>query len=749
MTDSKGKRPAFEGLPDPDTILDVLRASDEALPTREFARMFALKGGQRTELRQILRKLEDDGRIERIQGRRWRIAAQLPPVAVLEITGVDDDGELSARPVDGHSGDTPPIIEVRPPRRNMPAPGVGDRIVARLTPRGENRYVATPLRPAQSRTETVVGRYRDSQDGGRIAPLERGHRGDFLAAGSGNVDTEDGDLVVVELLPARRLGMPQARIIENIGAGDAPDAISRIAIHRAGIPDHFPDNVVAEAEAAAAPELGERTDLRGIPLVTIDGADARDFDDAVFAEPDNSPDNPGGWHLIVAIADVAGYVRPGSPLDREAYKRGNSVYFPDRVVPMLPEALSNGLCSLRPDEDRACMAADLWVGSDGTLKRHKFSRGLMRSRARLTYEQVQAARDANDDPVAPGHLDRLYGAFESLAKARRARGALDLDLPERKIVLDDDGNVVNIAPVARLDSHRLIEEFMIAANVAAARELQRLRQPAMYRVHDEPSLEKLEDLREVLAGFGVNLARGGTLRPKDFNAILSRVRGTPDERTVNEIVLRSQMQAEYNPDNIGHFGLALRDYAHFTSPIRRYADLLVHRALISGLRLGSDGLDPGERERFEEIGEHISRTERRAVSAERDANDRYTAAYLATRIGQSFDGTIRGVTRAGLFVAIDDSGAEGFIPASRIPGGRPRFDPRTQTLRSEFGGEHRLGDAVEIRIAEADGLSGSAIFDLLESGTATPVRIQRKPRKSGRKRPDKRGRKRTKKSPRR
>ena len=665
---------------------------------------------------------------------------------MLEIIGVDEDGELHARPVEDLAGDKPLFIEVRPPRRNMAAPGVGDRIVARLTPRGENHYIAMPLRPAQDRAETVVGRYRDSADGGRISPLERGHRGDFLVAGGGNAAVGDGDLVVVELLPARRLGLPQARIVENIGAGDAPDAISRIAIHRAGIPDHFPDNVVAEAEAAPAPTLGDRTDLRDMPLVTIDGADARDFDDAVLAEPDDSPDNPGGWHITVAIADVAAYVRPGTPLDREAFKRGNSVYFPDRVVPMLPEALSNGLCSLRPDEDRACMAADLWIDRDGNLKRHRFRRALMRSRARLTYEEVQIARDNGQELIAPGHLDNLYSAFECLSSARRARGSLDLDLPERRIILDDAGNVTNIAPVVRLDSHRLIEEFMIAANVAAARELQRLRQPVMYRVHDEPSLEKLDDLREVLAGFGVKLTRGGNLRPKDFNAILKKVRGTPEERTVNEVVLRSQMQAEYNPENIGHFGLALRDYAHFTSPIRRYSDLLVHRALISGLKLGKDGLDPDERERFDEIGEHISKTERRAVGAERDANDRYTAAYLAARIGDSFDGSIRGVTRAGLFVAIDDNGAEGFVPASRLAGGRPRFDSRAQVLRVEHGSEYRLGDAVEVRIAEADGLRGSAIFDLLDGGATIQRRTPRKPGKSGRKRPDKRQRKRTKNS---
>ena len=731
-----------DGLPTSDTILDLLKASAEALPTRELARLFGLKGPQRTALRERLRELQDAGRIERVQGRRWRVAAQLPPVAVLEVIGVDEDGDLTVRTVNHASDGPPPRIEVRSPPRSMPAPGLGDRFVARLSPKGDNHYVATPLRPTESKTESVVGRYRASDDGGRIMPLERGRRGDFLVAAGQNEDANDGDLVVVEVLPARRLGLPQARIIENIGAGDAPGAISRIAIHRAGIPVHFPEAVTAEAEAARPPTLGNRTDLRDLPLVTIDGADARDFDDAVFAEPDEHADNKGGWHLVVAIADVAEYVRPGSQLDREAFRRGNSVYFPDRVVPMLPEALSNGLCSLRPDEDRACLAADLWVDKDGQLKRHRFRRGLMRSVARLTYESVQAARDTGEDPVAPGHLDNLYGAFECLVAARSDRGALELELPERRVVLDDAGRVTNIIPVTRFDSHKLIEEFMITANVAAARELKRLRQPVMFRIHDEPSIEKLEDLRDMLAGFGVKLTRGKVMRPKDFNSILARVRGEAHERTVNEIVLRSQMQAEYNPDNVGHFGLGLRDYAHFTSPIRRYSDLLVHRALISGLNLGDGGLDESEAGRFSEIGEHISKTERRAVSAERDANDRYTAAFLAQHTGESFSGVVRGATRAGLFVAIDDNGAEGFVPASRLPGGRPHFDMRTRILKTEHGGTYKMGDSVEVRIAEADGLSGSAIFDLLDAGI--PIR-PRKPQnrgKSGRKRPDKRHKKR-------
>jgi ribonuclease R len=742
LAKSKGKRTGANGLPDRSAIAELLAGSDEALPTREIARAFALKGVQRAALRDTLKTMQAAGEIERVQGRRWRLASALPAVCVLEVTGVDDEGMLRVRPANLAPDAPLPEIEVLPAPRTMPAPGPGDRFVARLTARGANHYAAKPLRPAESRAETVVGLYRRGAEGARVEPLERGRREDFLVAHADNVAAEDGDLVVVELMPARRLGLAQVRIVENIGDAEAPDAINRIAIHRAGIPDHFPDAVVAAAEAAAAPVLGDRTDLRALPLVTIDGADARDFDDAVFAEPDDDPQNRGGWHIVVAIADVANYVRPASPLDREAYRRGNSVYFPDRVVPMLPEALSNGLCSLRPDEDRACLAADLSIDAQGQLRRHRFRRALMRSAARLVYEDVQAAFEAGQDPVAPGHLAGLYGAYAVLAEARRHRGALEIELPERRVVLDEDGNVASIAPVARLDSHRLIEEFMIAANVAAARELQRLGQPVMFRIHDEPDPQKLDDLRDVLEGFGINLARGGAIRPRDFNAIFARVRGAPHERTIHEIVLRAQAQAQYSPDNIGHFGLGLHDYAHFTSPIRRYADLLVHRALIRGLKLGDGGLDAAEAERFEEIGEHISTTERRAVLAERDANDRYTAAFLSSRIGESFSGTVRGVNRAGLFVAIDENGAEGFVPASRLPGGRPRFDERRQVLETGGGPAWRLGDPVEVRIAQADRLSGSAILDLMDAGGgARVVRRSGKPGpRSGRKRRDHRQR---------
>ena len=738
---ARGKKPSRPSrLPDREELLAYLRENEGDAARRDIARAFGVRGAQRTELRAMLRELEDAGLIERGEGRKWRHSDRLPPVAVLEVFDLDDDGDPLLRPVSWEPDQAPPSIELRAGPRGMAAPGVGDRILCRLQPRDDNSYTATPMRRVAGRPQHIIGVYRRAGDGGRIMPTDRGARHELSVAGGDTAGAEDTELVVAELMPGRRAGLARAKVIERIGDASAPTAISLIAIHRAGIPVEFPKTVIDAAERATPPALENRTDLREVALVTIDGADARDFDDAVFAEPDDDDDNAGGWHLIVAIADVAWFVRPGDDIDREAYRRGNSVYFPDRVVPMLPAALSNGLCSLVPNEDRACLAADLWISADGALLRHRFRRALMKSAARLTYEQVEATRTGGKAPVAASVIDNLYSAFESLSRERKRRGTLELELPERRIVLDENGTVQSIAPAQRLDSHRLIEEFMITANVAAARELIRLRQPAMFRIHDDPDHEKLSVLREVLSEFGVRMAKAKIYRPADFNALLARIADEPHARLIHELVLRAQSQAQYSPDNIGHFGLGLRTYAHFTSPIRRYADLLVHRALIRGLRLGDGALPDDAGAAFAETGEHISATERRAVTAERDANDRYAAAYLEQHIGANFSGVIRGVARAGLFVALDESGAEGFVPASRLPADRYRFDAASHTLRGEDSGlTYRLGDNVEVRLAEADGLTSSAIFDLLDGGNRSTSRARhqnrpgRRPRRRGRK----------------
>ncbi len=474
---------------------------------------------------------------------------------------------------------------------------------------------------------------------------------------------------------------------------------------------NFPPPPLDEAARAHTLRLGRRTDLRALGLLTIDGADARDLDDAVYAEP--SDDSPGGFRLVIAIADVAHYVRPDSALDEAGRTRGNSVYFPDRVVPMLPEALSNGWCSLHPNEERFCLFVDIVVDRTGRKVSHRFGRGLMRSAARLTYESAQRAYDAGDDLGLS--LPHLYSAFQTLLQARRARGALDLDLPERKVALDDQGRVVSVAPQPRLDSHRLIEEFMVLANVAAAEELERLHQPCMYRVHAPPSEEKVEALRGFLATLGISLPPGNQLHPRDFERVLLRVAGTPEASLVNDVILRSQSQAAYSPDNIGHFGLALSRYAHFTSPIRRYADLLIHRSLIKGLELGPDGLTDDQAATLGDIGERITEAERRAQLAERDAIDRYLAAFMVEKVGSRFEARISGVTRFGLFVTVNENGASGIVPMASLGDDFWQFDEREQTLtgrRSQF--VFRLAQEVEVLLSEANPVTGSMVFHILQ-----------------------------------
>jgi ribonuclease R len=535
-----------------------------------------------------------------------------------------------------------------------------------------------------------------------------------------------GEIVLAEPLPHDRLGLKPARVIERLGnMGDAR-SISLIAIHTHDIPQEFPAAALAEAERARPAPLGQRTDLRHLKLVTIDGEDARDFDDAVFAEAIGAT-SPGGFRLIVAIADVAHYVRPGSALDDAAYTRGNSVYFPDRVVPMLPEALSNDLCSLRPGEDRPCLFAEMTVDAGGRKTAHRFGRGLMRSAARLTYEQVQRAHDAygradpgagagdlgagdvSDLPLAP-----LYAAFRALLVAREARGTLDLDLPERQVKLDAGGHVTAVLPRPRLDSHRVIEEFMVLANVAAAEELERRHQPAMYRVHAPPSEEKLAALRAFLGGMGIGLPPGNQLHPRDLDGVLRRVAGTAEAPLVNEVMLRSQSQAAYSPDNIGHFGLALPRYVHFTSPIRRYADLLVHRGLIAGLDVGDAGavgLGAEGAARFPATAEHITATERRAQLAEREAIDRYLTAFMADKVGAHFAARISGVTRFGIFVTLPESGASGLLPMSALPDDYWQHDETTQTLTGRHTKQvFRLAQPIEVRLAEASQLTGGLVF---------------------------------------
>jgi len=706
-------------------VLDHIRDNPDHVGKRDLARAFQLSAEQRPLLRQMLKELEADGLVQRGRKRRFAPPGTLPEVTVLTIHATDAEGDLLARPDswdEDELGPTPRVLMLPGRGRAGPALGIGDRVLARVSRDGEGgSYTAKPIKRLASAPPRVLGVLADGPEGLRLRPTSKRDRNEYLVKPGGAGEAGPGDLVEAEVVPGRVYGLRTVRVVGRLGDTANPRAVSLICIHTHGIPTEWPPEAVDQANAAGpVPLEGAREDIRSVPLVTIDGEDARDFDDAVWAESDPDPANPGGWHALVAIADVSWYVRPGEPLDDEALRRGNSVYFPDRVVPMLPEALSNGWCSLRPHEDRGCLAVEMWFDREGNKLRHRFLRGLMRSAARLTYTQVQTAVDGYPDdtagPLAEPLLKPLYGAFGALFAARQRRGSLDLDLPERRVVVGEDGQVVRVEPRARYDSHRLIEEFMVAANVCAAEELERLRQPCMYRIHDEPSQEKLVALRDFLKTLDISLSRGQVLRPQHFNQILAKARDTEQEHMVNEVVLRSQAQAEYNPDNIGHFGLGLRRYAHFTSPIRRYADLMVHRALVRGLGLGAGALPEDQDDQFTQIGGHISQTERRAALAERDAINRFTVSWMAGRVGATFAARVNGVTRAGLFVTLDDSGADGLIPIGTLtPADFYWHDEAGHCLQGRtHGATYRLGQPIVVRLEEVDTVSGGMILSVVD-----------------------------------
>ena len=649
----------------------------------------------------------------------------LPPVTVIDITHTDKDGDLFAKPIEWKSDGPPPKILVLLPKRGGPkrgrerplTVGVGDRVLARLAPAGDDTYEARPMKRLAAAPQNMIGVFEAAKDGGGyLRPVDKRIRDTIAIPAKDILGAKQGDLLAVQVTDQPRHGPWRAKVTERLGRIDAPKHLSLIAIHAHGLPHVFSDDAQAQARNAKAAPLGDRIDLRNIPLVTIDGEDARDFDDAVYAEPDTDPKNPGGWHILVAIADVAWYVRSGDALDRDAYARGNSVYFPDRVVSMLPEELSNGWCSLKPREDRPCLAAHMWLDAHGKVIHHQIIRGLMRSAARLTYDQVQQAKDGHPDdmtsPLMKDVIEPLYGAYRALDAARSKRGTLELDITERKIIVDHDGHITGVVPRARYDSHKLIEEFMIAANVAAAETLAASAYPAVYRIHDRPDPERVDALREALGTLNIGVPKADALKPQDFNKILGQVREGPHENLVNTLVLRTQSQAVYSKDNIGHFGLGLRKYVHFTSPIRRYSDLLVHRALIAAKKLGDGGWSASFDPNLDPITEHISATERRAAMAERQTVDRFTAAFLATKTGAVFRGRISGVSRFGVFVNLEATGADGILPMRGLPQDFYDLDERNHLL---VGRRHgltlRTGDIIDVRLRETDDVAGSIVFE--------------------------------------
>jgi ribonuclease R len=686
---------------------------------RDLARAFSLKGQERADLRAMMRELESEGLLARGHKKRVRARDRLPGVTVVLVTGLDPDGELLAQPASRDDDAPSARVQLIQDNRGR-APKVGDRVLARLSHVEGQTYEGRVIKILPNAPSKVIGVLEQSRDGLIVRPLEKGAGRELRLHREAVGNARPGDLVVIEGDGDRPLDRADAKVTERLGHVDDVGAISLLAAHQHDLQIAFPPEVVEIAEMAEPVSLGDRADLRDMPLVTIDGSDARDFDDAVFATADNDCGNPGGWRITVAIADVAHYVRPGTPLDTEARRRGNSTYFPDRVLPMLPEALSNGLCSLRPDEERACLALHIWLDRNGQKRKHHVERGLMRSVARLTYEQVQAAEDGRPDdqtrPLLASVIKPLYGAYQALTKARKKRGTLDLDLPELRILLDGKRHPVDVGRTIRLDAHRLIEEFMIMANVAAAETLEAKAAPCMYRVHDKPDQMKLEGLGQLLKSLGV--VRQGIMnaKPKDLARLLEKTRDHPLSPLVSSLLLRAQSQAVYTPHNIGHYGLNLGRYAHFTSPIRRYADLLVHRSLISALRLGVGGFsDEVEVEAFHDLGSHISSAERKSMEAERAAKDRFVAMLMAERIGAVLKARITSVHRFGLFVQLLDTLADALVPISTLSANRLDHDDREHALVDwQAGTVWALGDSVEVKLVEVDTAMGRLSCHLVD-----------------------------------
>lgn len=725
MKKTRDRRPV--GLPTKDELVRFLREAGEAEKS-DIAKAFGLKGGERRALREMLRELEGEGRLGKRGRKGFAQAGSLPPTGVADVVERDADGELYVRLV--KAGSDAPLVRLAPDRneKTAGAPGMGDRLLVRFEKVGEALEARLIKKLGQS-AHRILGVIRKSRREVRVEPVDRKAKDVLVIAEheARDRDLKDGDIVLAELAGTpSRYGPKPGRILEVVGREDQPRAASLIAVHSHGLPTGFSEAAEAEATAAQPPTLKGREDLRKIPLITIDPVDARDHDDAVYAEPDESPNNKGGWIVWVAIADVAAYVRLNTALDREARDKGNSTYFPDRVEPMLPHALSSNLCSLRMGEERACLAVRMVFDRNGRKTGHTFTRGLMRSAAKVSYEQAQEAIEGRPDditgPILEPILKPLWAAYRVMLKGREKRSPLAIETMERKIRLNEDGEVVSIEPRRSLEAHRLIEEMMIQANVCAAETLEQKKTPLIYRVHDAPSQEKIFNLSDFLGTIGLRWNKGEAPRTERFNALLDDTREGPHGDIVNEVVLRTQMQAIYSPENVGHFGLNLDRYAHFTSPIRRYADLIVHRGLIRALGLGSDGLTDKEISQLEAISEHIVMTERRSMAAERDANDRYVAAFLSDREGAMFTGRITGVTKFGLFVRLDETGADGMVPVRDLGDEYFVHDDRAHALVGQRSGKRwTLGRMVDVRLLEATPITGGLLFEMIsEPAPADP-----------------------------
>ena len=701
------------GLPSSKQVLEFIASSDEQVGKREIARAFGLKGQEKIQLKALLKDMADEGLIDGNRTAFHRMGG-VPKVTVLRVTHIDE-GEAVAVPDTWQPDDAvpPPQLRLRALKGRDSALRSGDRVLAR-TEETATGWIAHPMKKLPAAADQIMG-VIEIDGGGKawLAPVDKRERNSTPVADLGGA--EAGQLVLAE--PVGRSPRAGVKVTSVLGDPLAPRAFSLIAIHKHGIPFAFAPETLEEAEIAAKLPLSaeHREDLRHLPIVAIDPSDARDHDDAIWAEPDGQ----GGFRALIAIADVSNYVRPGSAIDRDARIRGNSVYFPDRVVPMLPEVLSADVCSLRAGEDRAAMACHLELTGAGKVTSWRFTRAIVQIHEVIAYEEAQRRIDEGGASEA---LTNLWAAWRAFETARKDRDPLELELPERRVVLGEDGKIREIALRERLDAHRVVEDFMIAANVAAAKALEAKVAPVVYRIHEPPSREKLLALKDYLATFERNFSLGQVITPTLFNRMLKDVSDESEKALIMDSVLRSQTQAYYGPRNAGHFGLALGSYAHFTSPIRRYSDLLVHRALVDAYGLeqpkpksdmpATSGLSDRDRSDLTRVSEAISAAERRAMAAERETIDRYVAAWLSARVGEVFECRVTGVQRFGLFATIIGLGGDGLVPISVLGDERFFHDEKAQVLEGERSGvRYGLGARMRLKLAEANPLTGALKFE--------------------------------------
>jgi ribonuclease R len=678
---------------------------------RDIAKFFNLDAQNKIALKALLKDLENDGQLERGDTRHYNVVGGMPKIAALKVVRITQDGDAIGEPEEWNTpGERPRIliVERRDKRNRQKALGVGDRVLARIDTARSGRMRAHPLKQLERKVEPLLGIIRKSPDGFRLEAVDKKLRIEGLLHSEDLNGAEVGELVRADPVGKNsRFGLQRFAVTERLGSPLLPKSFSLIAVHQHGIPVSFSDEALADATVAAKMPLGPREDLRHLPLITIDPSDARDHDDAIYA----SPREDGGHDIIVAIADVSFFVRPGTMLDGDARARGNSVYFPDRVVPMLPEILSADVCSLKPDVDRACLAAHMQIDAHGELKTFRFTRAVMRSHANLAYELAQGIQDGAASPHS-AIIGHLWAAWGALTKARNTRNPLNLDLPEKRVTLDDQGRIAEIKLREHLDAHRVVEDFMILANVAAAKQLEAKRAVVVYRSHEAPSREKIVTLKDFMETLGEKLTLGQVMQAETFNQLIARTKDHEAAPLIQQMILRTQSQAYYGIERLGHFGLSLATYAHFTSPIRRYSDLLIHRALVTALGLGDGGIDASD---LAQLGVHISMTERRAMMAERDTMDRYVAAYMSGREGEVFGAKITGVARFGLFVTIDGIGGDGLVPISTLGAERFHFDEKALRLEGgQSGAVYHLGMPLEVRLTEARIATGGLLFGLAE-----------------------------------